>query len=134
MENSNRAVVFVCAGALLFWTSLASGQLIDNTQALNAAKAGINQSLIDEIGMGRGDIYTPSSSAFIINRDPFRAIRRGRQIFQPKFTRAQGQGPNAGDGRGDIKTVLTIGAGPAADCAGCPGRPPGSAGVGVGGR
>ena len=43
---------------------------------------------------------TPDSSAFIIARDPFRAIRRGRQLFQRKFTRAQGQGPLVGDGAG----------------------------------
>ena len=36
---------------------------------------------------------TPNSSSFIIARDPFRAIRRGRQLFQRKFTRTQGQGP-----------------------------------------
>ncbi len=135
MENSKRAAVFVCAGTLLFWTSLASGQLIDNTQALNTAKAGINKSLIDEIGMGRGDIYTPNSSLFIINRDPFRSIRRGRQLFQRKFTRAQGQGPGIGDpgspdGVGNINTNIGIGAGLADSCAACHGRPRGSAGFG----
>ena len=57
-------------------------QLIDNTQAPNNAKAGINKSLQDQVGAGRGDILTQNSSIYIINRDPFRSIRRGRQIFQ----------------------------------------------------
>jgi hypothetical protein len=35
---------------------------------------------------------TSDSSSFIIARDPFRAIRRGRQLFQRKFLRSQGQG------------------------------------------
>src|SRR2546426_2753892 len=130
MENSNRAVVFVCAGTLLLWTSLASGQLIDNTQALNTAKAGINKSLIDEIGMGRGDILTPNSSVYIINRDPFRSVRRGRQLFQRKFTRAQGQGPGVGDGTGNINSTIAIGAGLVDSCGGCHARPRGSAGFG----
>ena len=69
----------VCISVLvvLFICCSARAQLIDNTQAPNTAKAGINKSLADEIGVGRGDIMTPYSSLFIINRDPFRAIRRG---------------------------------------------------------
>jgi hypothetical protein len=103
---------------------------VDNTLAPNVAKAGINKSLADEIGAGRGDIMTPNSSLFIINRDPFRSIRRGRQIFQRKFTRTQGQGPNNGDGAGNINVTLGIGAGLSDSCAGCHGRPRGSAGAG----
>src|SRR5262244_2949844 len=87
------------------------GQMIDNTQATNTAGAGINKSLSDEIGAGRGSVLTPGSSLYIINRDPFRSIRRGRQLFQRKFTQAQGQGPNEGDGGGDINTDGAIGAG-----------------------
>ncbi|HEU4414714.1 MAG TPA: di-heme oxidoredictase family protein [Candidatus Angelobacter sp.] len=105
-------------------------QLVDNTQATNTAKAGINKSLADEIGPGRGDIMTPNSSLFIINRDPFRAVRRGRQIFQRKFTRAQGQGPNNSDGTGNLNLVGGIGAGLSDSCAGCHGRPRGAAGSG----
>src|SRR5438445_730509 len=60
----------------------ALAQLVDRTTAPNAAGAGIAKSLMDEIGAGRGDWMTPGSSAFIIARDPFRAIRRGRQLFQ----------------------------------------------------
>src|SRR5262247_1744235 len=87
------------------------GQLTDKTRAPNIAEAGIAKSLADEIGAGRGDSVTPDSSMFIIRRDPFRSIRRGRQLFQRKFTRSQGAGPLVGDGSGDINTVLAIGAG-----------------------
>jgi mono/diheme cytochrome c family protein len=73
---------------------------------------------------------TPDSSIFIIQRDPFRAVRRGRQLFQRKFTRSQGQGPVFGDGAGDVGVDLTIGAGLVDSCAGCHGRPRGSAGFG----
>jgi hypothetical protein len=66
----------------------------------------------------------------VIARDPFRAIRRGRQIFQRKFLRIQGQGPLAGDGVGDINTNLALGAGLSDSCAGCHGRPRGAAGSG----
>jgi len=105
-------------------------QLIDNTQAPNVAKGGINKSLQEEIGAGRGDAMTPGSSIFIIRRDPFRSVRRGRQIFQRKFTRLQGQGPNEGDGVGNIDIDIGIGAGLADSCALCHGRPRGSAGAG----
>jgi hypothetical protein len=72
----------------------------------------------------------PGSSIFNINRDPFRAIRRGRQLFQRKFTRVQGQGANEGDGVGDLNTDIAIGAGLSDSCALCHGRPRGSAGAG----
>src|ERR1700716_1489470 len=107
-----------------------SAQMIDNTQATNTASAGINKSLSDEIGAGRGGVLTSNSSVYIINRDPFRSIRRGRQLFQRKFTHAQGQGPNEGDGIGDMNTDIAIGAGLSDSCALCHGRPRGSAGTG----
>jgi len=106
------------------------GQMIDRTQAPNTAGDGIAKSLQQEIGAGRGDWLIPNSSSFIIARDPFRAIRRGRQLFQRKFTRTQGQGPGVGDGSGDIDTVLAIGAGLTDSCAACHGRPRGSGGTG----
>jgi hypothetical protein len=118
----------VCIGLAL--TSAAAAQMIDNTQAPNTAKAGINKSLLDEIGAGRGDVMTPASSVFLINRDPFRSIRRGRQLFQRKFAHTQGQGTAEGDGFGDINTDLAIGAGLSDSCALCHGRPRGSGGVG----
>jgi hypothetical protein len=128
--NKNPARTLALTAALLFFVSAASAQMIDNTQAPNTAKAGINKSLLDEVGAGRGDKMTPDSSIFIIDRDPFRAVRRGRQLFQRKFTRLQGQGPNNSDGTGDINTNNAIGAGLADSCAACHGRPRGSAGVG----
>jgi hypothetical protein len=42
----------------------------------------------------------------------------------------QGQGPNEGDGAGDLNTNDAIGAGLADSCALCHGRPRGSAGLG----
>jgi di-heme oxidoreductase (putative peroxidase) len=117
-------------GLLFAFAPLAGAQLVDNTLAPNTAKAGINKSLADEVGAGRGDIMTPNSSLFIINRDPFRAVRRGRQIFQRKFTREQGQGPSNGDGSGNINLVGGIGAGLSDSCAGCHGRPRGAGGAG----
>src|SRR2546428_13125817 len=120
--------VLVAAVSLLSIPTL--GQLIDKTRAPNVADAGIAKSLADQIGAGRGDVMTPNSSVCIIKRDPFRSIRRGRQLFQRKFTRAQGQGPNFGDGAGNINVDLAIGAGLTDSCASCHGRPRGSAGAG----
>src|SRR5262249_26308819 len=70
------------------------------------------------------------SSIFNMQRDPARAIKRGRQLFQRKFTLEQGQGPRAKDGVGDIAANGAIGAGLSDSCAGCHGRPRGSAGMG----
>jgi len=105
-------------------------QLTDVTQTPNAENAGIHKSLSDEIGPGRGSIDTPESSAYLITRDPFRSIRRGRQLFQRKFTMAQGLGPRTDDGVGDIEHDVSHGAGFADSCAACHGRPRGSAGFG----
>jgi hypothetical protein len=116
--------------ALLLMGSAAHAQLVDNTRATSAVKAGVQKSLAEEVGAGRGSIMTPNSSIYIINRDPFRAIKRGRQLFQRKFERVQGQGPNEGDGTGDLNTDPAIGAGLADSCALCHGRPRGAAGSG----
>lgn len=115
---------------LAFLATIANAQLVDKTLSPNVANEGIAKSLADETGAGRGDIYTPGSSAFIIARDPFRSIRRGRQLFQRKFTVEQGVGPRVQDGKGDVNTVLAIGAGLADSCAACHGRPRGAAGFG----
>ena len=126
MTKVSTVVLFGCitvGGAL-------RAQLIDQTLAPNPAGEGIRKSLAQQIGAGRGSVTTPDSSLFIINRDPFRSIRRGRQLFQRKFTRAQGQGPLTGDGAGNIAVDKIIGAGLADSCAGCHGRPRGSAGFG----
>ena len=121
--------VFLAGIAILFSRS-ALAQLTDRTQNPNAANAGIAKSLAQEIGAGRGNVLTPNSSSFIIARDPFRSVRRGRQLFQRKFLRSQGVGPLTNDGVGDINTNLALGAGLADSCAACHGRPRGSAGFG----
>lgn len=108
----------------------AFAQLTDQTQTPNAINAGIAKSLNEQVENGRGDIFTPGSSVFIIKRDPFRAIRRGRQIFQRKFQVSQGFGPRTNDGVGDIAADASLGAGLVDSCAGCHGRPRGSAGHG----
>ena len=105
-------------------------QETDVSQTPNRAGAGIQKSLLQQIGAGRGDWYTLDSSAFLIRRDPFRAIARGRQLFQRKFTLEQGVGPRTGDGHGDIEVDASIGAGLADSCAACHGRPQGAAGFG----
>src|SRR5262245_60715131 len=109
---------------------VAQAQLTDLTQTPNIEKAGIAKSLSQQIGTGVGDVMTPGSSTFIIKRDPARSIRRGRQLFQRKFTVEQGFGPRTNDGSGDIAADASIGAGLADSCASCHGRPRGSAGFG----
>lgn len=123
------AVLFAAVTALL-WAGPASAQLIDATHAPNPANEGIKKSLTEQIGAGRGDVNTPDSSLFIIKRDPFRAVRRGRQLFQRKFGIQQGFGPLTGDGTGSLADGISIGAGLVDSCAGCHGRPRGSAGAG----
>jgi hypothetical protein len=127
--------VLVCVGVLCASVSVpVFGQLVDKNMAQNTANEGISRPLIggqypSQIGDGRtsGD---PNASANVIAFDPFRAIRRGRQLFQRKFTRRDGQGPTVGDGIGPIDVDLAIGAGLADSCAACHGRPRGAAGFG----
>src|SRR5882762_619734 len=101
METSARRALlwsFTMGVGSLLAVMPAQAQLIDRTQYPNTVNAGIAQSLTDQVGAGRGDINTANSSAFIIARDPFRAIRRGRQLFQRKFTHVQTQGFLPGNG------------------------------------
>lgn len=118
------------AVAVLALGASARAQLTDQTQTPNTSQSGIVKSLVQEVGTGRGDMMTPDSSVFLINRDPFRSIQRGRQLFQRKFTHAQGLGPRKNDGVGNIEMDAAIGAGLSDSCAACHGRPAGSAGVG----
>ncbi|MGH8525384.1 MAG: hypothetical protein ACREXY_14615, partial [Gammaproteobacteria bacterium] len=104
-------IILTCFAAVAWLAPAGRAQLPDKTVTPNAAGAGINKSFTQQAGAGRGDLGTPDSSLFIINRDPFRAIRRGRQLFQRKYTRAQGIGPLSGDGTGNIESTLAIGAG-----------------------
>jgi hypothetical protein len=116
----------------------AQAQLRDITQIGSPTVSGgaINKAFggsTGQVGDGRGDTLTPNTSLFIIKRDPFRAIRRGRQIFQRKFQVGQGFGPTTDDGVGNLNLVggdRSRAAGLVDSCAGCHGRPRGSAGHG----
>src|SRR5882672_8700215 len=59
MKSRGRLISFT-GSALLLLSIGAPAQMIDNTQAPNTAKAGINKSLLNEIGPGRGDVMTSS--------------------------------------------------------------------------
>jgi hypothetical protein len=124
----------------------ASAQLRDVTQNPDilttpghpGTNAGIGKplnhpTLLDQDGptpTTHGDTLTSNSSRYLISRDPARSIRRGRQIFQRKFTFAQGNGPLTDDGLGSTGADLSRSAGLADSCAACHGRPRGSAGFG----
>src|SRR3954470_20529109 len=127
------AVVLAVFSIMVYWCGpKALAQLIARTKNPNVINAGIAKSLADEVGAGRGNVMMPGSALFNIKRDPFRSIRRGRQLFQRKFLRTQGAGPIADDLvlGGNIETSLKIGAGLTDSCASCHGRPRGSAGFG----
>lgn len=108
----------------------ATAGITDISQTPNTINAGSQKSLFEQIGAGRGDLDTPTSSLYIIKRDPFRSIRRGRQLFQRKFRLGDGMGPRTGDGVGDLNTDGSLGAGLADSCAACHARPRGGAGFG----
>jgi Di-haem oxidoreductase, putative peroxidase len=117
--------------AIIFASLEARAQLTDITQTPNPINAGIAKSLEEQVGAGRGDAYTPRSSIYLINRDPARAVRRGRQLFQRAFTQNQGVGPRVNaDSIGDITVNRAFGAGLTNSCAACHGRPRGAAGFG----
>ena len=107
-------------------------QLVDETQVSPTVPGGtIGKSLEEQVGAGRGNVATPQSSVYLIKRDPARSIRRGRQLFQRKFTTDQGLGPRVNSSsRGDIVQNPAFGAGLVDSCAGCHGRPRGAAGHG----
>lgn len=126
---TNKSVIALLC-TVLFWGATASAQLADRTQSPNTEGAGIAKSLEQQIGSGVGDLLTANSSTYIIARDPARSVRRGRQLFQRKFTLSQGLGPRTSELIGSIETTLAIGAGISDSCAGCHGRPRGSAGFG----
>lgn len=110
----------------------ARAALTDVTQTTpNVPGAATGKSLAQQIGAGRGDDVTPGSSIYLIKRDPARSVRRGRQLFQRKFTFDQGQGPRVSrECTGDIQMNPALGAGLADSCAACHAQPRGSAGVG----
>lgn len=129
-----RPIRVLCAASVLVLAPAGASraQLQDATQIHPHVPGGqIAKSLTDQIGAGRGDGQTPGSSIYLIQRDPARAIRRGRQLFQRKFTLEQGQGPRvSAHSSGDILENRALGAGLSDSCAGCHGRPRGAAGVG----
>ncbi len=127
-----RSVGVVLCAAWLAWAAPSWAQLTDESQTPETAGEGIKRSLTEQIGSGRGSVLTPDTSIYLIKRDPARAIVRGRQVFQRKFTREQGLGPRVEAGEGDLRTDPAIGAGLADSCAACHGRPRGSAGFGGG--
>jgi len=132
MRSERKTVKKIAVGvamAALFSVEV-YGQLVDKHRMPNAANEGINKTLTDEIGAGRGYETMADSSIFIIERDPYRVVRRGRQIFQRKFIRAEGQGRANYDGNQDIDYNVALGAGLSDSCASCHGRPRGSAGAG----
>ena len=126
-------IITLSGVAVIAWTTPSIyGQLVDSTQVTPTVPLGtITESTEEQIGAGRGDVDKPLSSVFLIKRDPARAIRRGRQLFQRKFTFAQGLGPRVNPhSTGNIMTNPALGAGISDSCAGCHGRPKGSAGFG----
>jgi hypothetical protein len=118
--------------ALLAFAGAASAQLVDSSQVSPTVPGGtIAKSLGQQVGTGHGDAYTAGSAVYLIKRDPARSIRRGRQLFQRKFTLRQGIGPRlTPDSEGNIRETRALGAGIADSCAACHGRPRGSAGFG----
>ena len=108
----------------------AQAQMRDRLEKISgiAVGDGIQKNIGGQIGTGRGNVNTPDSSIFIIQRDPFRSVRRGRQLFQRKFLPTQGF--SGRDRAGNIAVDASIGAGVVDSCAGCHGRPRGSAGFG----
>ncbi len=127
--------ILICAAVFVLAASTRIvGQLVDKNKAPNTSGDGISRPLIgtpypSEIGDGRSGA-DPNASQNVIAFDPFRAIRRGRQLFQRKFSRLEGQGTAEGDGVGNIDSDLAVGAGLSDSCAGCHGRPRGAAGFG----
>ncbi len=91
--------------------SLAWGQLVDATQVTPNVPGGqIGKSLAQQVGAGQGDELTPGSAVYLIKRDPARSVRRGRQLFQRKFTEDQGQGPRVNNSSiGNIRNNRALG-------------------------
>jgi hypothetical protein len=106
-------------------------ELINQAGLIDAPGGCIEKPYKLQLGPGQGDVNTPGSSAYLIHRDPARAIRRGRQLFQRKFSLYEGLGPRVSlMSSGDILETRRLGAGLSDSCAACHGRPRGSAGVG----
>ena len=107
----------------------ARAQLKDVFQAPNAVNEGIHKTFAQEIGAGRGDVFTPGSSLFIIGA---RSVPRGpaRPAAVPAQVPAAATVCGTTSARATSAAIPRIGAGLADSCAGCHGRPRGSAGHG----
>src|SRR5262245_11930561 len=113
MRLVRRKLALASVFAIAFASDPASAQLVDATQVTPNVPGGqIGKSLDQQIGAGHGNDVTPSSAVYLIKRDPARSVRRGRQIFQRKFTEEQGQGPRVSEtSTGNIRTTRALGAG-----------------------
>ena len=92
--------ILVCFAVFALATSTRlAGQLVDKNKAPNTANEGISRPLVggypSQIGDGAWG-SDANASRNVIAYDPFRAIRRGRQLFQRKFSRLEGQGAVTG--------------------------------------
>ena len=124
-------VLFLILSISNTYAELTSCDKIDSFGNVNAPGGCIAKSLADQIGSGHGDENTFGSSVYLVKRDPARSIRRGRQLFQRKFSADEGVGPRVNfTSSGDITETRALGAGFADSCAVCHGRPRGSAGFG----
>lgn len=132
--NSNpRFILWILFVFLALQSSAVLAQLMpcDKVYPPGTAPDGgcIERSLVDQIGGGHG--FLVGQSGWLIRRDPFRSVRRGRQLFQRKFSRDEGFGPRVNaSSTGDVRVMRALGAGMMDSCAGCHGRPRGSAGFG----
>ena len=122
----------VAAAVFLSSAAPAFAQLTEDFDTFPTVPGGhVARSLDEQVGEGHGDEITYGSAMYLIKRDPARSIRRGRQLFQRKFSADQGLGPRINArGDGDIRATRALGAGLSDSCASCHGRPRGSAGFG----
>ncbi len=113
------------------FSALVDRSLVDQSYTVDAPGGVVLRSYQDQIGTGQGDSETYGSSNYIIARDPLRSVRRGRQLFQRKFSEQEGLGPRLNfSSSGDITHSRALGAGSADSCSSCHGNPKGSAGFG----
>ena len=133
------AFALLLTGLWMVTADPSAAQLVGCAQVAptNAPAGCIERTLEEQIDKGHDGTLPGSgfnietSSVFLIEHDPARSIRRGRQLFQRKFTENQGQGPRVNDdSTGPIVGNRAFGAGLMDSCAGCHGRPKGSAGHG----
>ncbi len=132
-------LAWVLVGLWMVTVDPVGAQLVgcDQVGPTNAPAGCIERTLDEQIDKGHdgslpgSGFSVETSSPFLILHDPARSIRRGRQLFQRKFTENEGQGPRVNDdSTGSIQSNRALGAGLMDSCAGCHGRPKGSAGHG----